>query len=123
MGAREIGRAAVCASHNSADHDRAVTILDGLGLPRPYGLLLPKGSSVAFMAQSRADQVETTRVVYLDKYSGAVLQDVGFAQFGPAAKAIEWGIAVHRVSNMARSTAISCLAAASPSFCSRSPRQ
>lgn len=28
--------------------------------------------------------------------SGKVLGDVGFAQYGPAAKAIEWGVAVHQ---------------------------
>ncbi|MGH6869410.1 MAG: PepSY domain-containing protein, partial [Methylocella sp.] len=37
-----------------------------------------------------------TRTVYLDQYSGKVLGDVGFAQYGPAAKSIEWGIAVHQ---------------------------
>ena len=35
-------------------------------------------------------------MVYLDQYSGKVLGDVGFKDWGPAAKAIEWGIAVHQ---------------------------
>ena len=42
------------------------------------------------------DQVEKTRTLYLDGHDGHVLGDIGFAQFGPAAKAIEWGIAVHQ---------------------------
>ena len=40
--------------------------------------------------------MEDTRVVYLDQYSGRVLGDVRFKDWGPAAKAIEWGIAVHQ---------------------------
>jgi uncharacterized iron-regulated membrane protein len=40
--------------------------------------------------------VQDTRVVYLDQYSGTVLGDVGFNDWGPAGKAIEWGISVHQ---------------------------
>ncbi|HXW70652.1 MAG TPA: PepSY domain-containing protein [Methylocella sp.] len=76
--------------------DQAVAALDKLGLPKPYSINLPQGPKAAFIANSRFDQVETTRVVYIDQYSGAVLDDVGFAQFGMAAKAIEWGIMVHQ---------------------------
>jgi len=76
--------------------DQALAVLDGLGLQKPYGIALPQGPTGTFTAQSRGDQVETTRIVYLDQYSGAVLADVGFAEFGPAAKVIEWGIAVHQ---------------------------
>ena len=41
-------------------------------------------------------QVENARTIYLDPRSGEVLADVGFADYGPAAKTIEWGIAVHQ---------------------------
>jgi len=44
----------------------------------------------------RPDRVEDSRTVYLDQYTGRVLGDVGFAQWGAAAQAIEWGIAVHQ---------------------------
>lgn len=40
--------------------------------------------------------MEGLRVVYVDQYDAHVLDDVGYARFGPAAKAIEWGIAVHQ---------------------------
>jgi len=40
--------------------------------------------------------VEDSRTIYLDQYSGRVLRDVGFRQWGPAAKVIEWGVAVHQ---------------------------
>ncbi|HSU76812.1 MAG TPA: PepSY domain-containing protein, partial [Burkholderiales bacterium] len=78
------------------DVDAAQTALARAGLPSPYNLTLPRGPRGAYMATYSPSRIEDVRVVYLDQYNGAVLDDVGFARFGPAAKAIEWGIAVHQ---------------------------
>jgi uncharacterized iron-regulated membrane protein len=67
-----------------------------MGVKKPFSVALPQGRKGAYTATSRPNRVEETRTVYLDQYSGRVLGDVGFAQYGPAAKAIEWGIAVHQ---------------------------
>lgn len=76
--------------------DAALAILDKAGLPKPFSLALPTGPRGAYMASYRPDQVEKTRIIYVDQYSGQILGDTGFAHYGPAAKAIEWGIAVHQ---------------------------
>jgi uncharacterized iron-regulated membrane protein len=76
--------------------DQAAAIFRTLGLPRSASISLPDGPKGAYVASLRPDRVENTRVVYLDQYSGKVLGDVGFKDWGPAAKAIEWGIAVHQ---------------------------
>jgi uncharacterized iron-regulated membrane protein len=76
--------------------DRAAAIFHALGLPPSATIALPDGPNGAYVATLRPDRVEDTRVVYLDQYSGKVLGDVGFKDWGPAAKAIEWGIAVHQ---------------------------
>jgi uncharacterized iron-regulated membrane protein len=76
--------------------DAALAALDRLGLKRPYSLALPDGPEGAFVGDYRPDRVEDSRTVYLDQYSGRVLKDVGFKDWGAAAKAIEWGIAVHQ---------------------------
>jgi uncharacterized iron-regulated membrane protein len=76
--------------------DAAVAALDRLGLKRPYSLAPPDGPDGAFVGDYRPDRVENSRTVYLDQYSGRVLKDVGFKDWGPAAKAIEWGVAVHQ---------------------------
>ncbi|MDR3472291.1 MAG: PepSY domain-containing protein [Devosia sp.] len=76
--------------------DRAAAIFRTLGLPPSASISLPDGPKGAYVASLRPDRVEDTRVVYLDQYSGKVLGDVGFKDWGPAAKAIEWGIAVHQ---------------------------
>lgn len=78
------------------DANQALAILAGLDVEKPFSLAFPSGPMGAYAATSRPARVEETRVVYLDQYSGKVLGDTGFSQYGPAAKAIEWGIAVHQ---------------------------
>jgi hypothetical protein len=84
------------AARPSIALDQALAAFAAVGLEKPYDIALPQGPKGAFTATSHPPRVEETRTVYLDQYSGKVLGDVGFAQYGPAAKAIEWGIAVRR---------------------------
>jgi uncharacterized iron-regulated membrane protein len=76
--------------------DAAIAELHRLGLKRPFSLALPEGPGGAFVGDYRPDRVEDSRTVYLDQYSGRVLADVGFKDWGAGAKAVEWGIAVHQ---------------------------
>jgi uncharacterized iron-regulated membrane protein len=76
--------------------DQALSAFADLGVKKPFSVALPQGLKGAYTATSRPNRVEETRTVYLDQYSGHVLGDVGLAQYGPAAKAIEWGVAVHQ---------------------------
>lgn len=76
--------------------DRAAAIFRAHGLAPSASIGLPDGPKGAYTATWRPDRVEDTRVIYLDQYSGKILGDVGFKDWGPAAKAIEWGIAVHQ---------------------------
>lgn len=76
--------------------DAAVARFKEARLPTPFSVTLPQGPDGAYVADYRPDRVEDSRTVYLDQYSGKVLGDVGFRQWGAAAKAIEWGIAVHQ---------------------------
>jgi uncharacterized iron-regulated membrane protein len=76
--------------------DRAARIFQGLGMNPSASLTPPRGPKDGYMAAWRPDRVEDTRVVYLDQYSGKVMGDVRFKDWGPSAKAIEWGIAVHQ---------------------------
>jgi len=78
------------------DVDSAALALARMGMPKPYSLTLPRGPRGAYAATYSPDRVEDVRVVYIDQYTGGVLDDVGYPRFGPAAKAIEWGIAVHQ---------------------------
>lgn len=41
------------------------------------------------------NDVRGQRVVHLNRYSGDVLSDVGYRNYGAAGRAIEWGINIH----------------------------
>ena len=76
--------------------DEAMARFERLGLKRPFTVTLPEGPQGAYVGDYRPDRVEDSRTLYLDQYSGRVLGDVGFSNWGAGAKAIEWGIAVHQ---------------------------
>ncbi len=76
--------------------DEAIERLQAAGLPRPFSVMPPLRERGAWVGTYSPADVQRTRIVYLDRNDGHVLDDVGFARFGPAAKAIEWGIAVHQ---------------------------
>lgn len=76
--------------------DDAIDRFDRAGLSRPYTVMPPLRDNGAWVGTRSPRVVEGTRIVYLDRNDGHVLDDVGYARFGPAAKAIEWGIAVHQ---------------------------
>lgn len=78
------------------DADAVVAKARAAGLTGGITLTLPKAPGGTWTVSQMPDQVEKTRTLYLDGHDGHVLGDIGFAQFGPAAQAIEWGIAVHQ---------------------------
>jgi uncharacterized iron-regulated membrane protein len=41
------------------------------------------------------DDVRDVRVVHLDRYSGSVLADIRYDDYGIAGRATEWGISIH----------------------------
>ena len=71
-------------------------LLRDMGLENGYRLRLPSGETGAYSALYFPSQVRGQRVVHLDQYSGRVLVDVGYADYGAAAKVVEWGVGVHQ---------------------------
>lgn len=75
--------------------DAAVAAFDRLGLHRGYAVSIPTAPTGVYTGSVYPDDVSQQRVVHLDQYSGKPLIDVGFADYGPVAKGVEWGISVH----------------------------
>lgn len=75
--------------------DRAVAIFAGQGVTGAYRLFLPSGPTGAFTAYTYPDRPQGQRTIHLDQYSGQVLGDVRFADYGWAAKAVELGVQLH----------------------------
>jgi uncharacterized iron-regulated membrane protein len=75
--------------------DRAQAVFAQAGLTGGYTLRLPWGPTGAYSALAFPPRVQDQRVIHIDQYSGRVLVDVGYADYGAVAKVTEWGIAVH----------------------------
>ncbi len=62
----------------------------------PFDLTLSREGDLAWAAsRPTGGRVEDTRTLYLAP-DGAMLADIAYGDFGPAAQTIEWGIAVHQ---------------------------
>lgn len=84
------------AAGPALDLNGAVARADAAGLPRPYALTPPAAAGKPWSASYMPDKAQQMRTIYLDPADGRVLADISYGDFGPAAKAIEWGIAVHQ---------------------------
>ena len=75
--------------------NQAMTSFENLGLATGIPVSLPRGPRGTYTAMQFPADVRGQRVVHLDRYSGAVLADVGYPHYGAAGRAIEWGINIH----------------------------
>ena len=91
--------------------DRAAEILAAAGMAHPYRLSLPKGPSGVYSAYVYPDRPQGQRTIQIDHYSGEVLNDVGFADYGVAAKAVELGVQLHMGNYFGRANQIVMLLA------------
>lgn len=73
----------------------ALRVFARLGLPAGVPVSLPDGPQGVYTAMHLPDDVRAARVVHLDRYSGAVLTDIGYADYGVVGRATEWGISIH----------------------------
>ena len=75
---------------------RVIATADSKGLARPYVVNIPQSNDLAWTVAAQTRRAEDARSLYIDGQTGAVKADIRWDQFGPGAKAFEWGIAVHQ---------------------------
>ncbi|WGD32055.1 PepSY domain-containing protein [Ancylobacter sp. WKF20] len=75
--------------------DAAATALEKLGISPGYTLSVPTSPTGVYSASIYPDDLAKQRVIHLDQYSGKPLIDMSYADYGPAGKALEWGINIH----------------------------
>ncbi|MEA9782434.1 PepSY-associated TM helix domain-containing protein [Xanthomonas campestris] len=75
--------------------DAALARFDARGIAAGYSVAVPRGASGVYTASVYPDDLQRQRVIHLDQYSGAVLLDMRYRDYGPLAQALEWGINVH----------------------------
>lgn len=84
------------SAHGDLGPDRAIAAAAARGLAPPWVLDMPSEPGRPYRLSAAADRTDAIRVVSVDPGDGAVLQDIGFADFGVGAKAFEWGIQTHQ---------------------------
>ncbi|KLD78102.1 PepSY domain-containing protein [Xanthomonas hyacinthi] len=75
--------------------DAAVARFQARGIAAGYSVAQPRGVRGVYTASVYPPDLAQQRVIHLDQYSGKVLLDMRYADYGPLAKALEWGINVH----------------------------
>lgn len=75
--------------------DAAIHAFERLGLARGYSVSLPRGPMGVYTASVYPEALDQQRVVHLDQYSGNVLLDMTYADYGLLGRGLEWGINVH----------------------------
>ncbi|AVS63611.1 hypothetical protein C8241_19645 [Paracidovorax avenae] len=75
--------------------DAAMAVFTRLGMAPGFGVAAPQGAGGVYTASAYPADLGRQRVVHLDQYSGRPLLDMGYADYGPVAKGLEWGINVH----------------------------
>jgi uncharacterized iron-regulated membrane protein len=65
------------------------------GIAPGYAISLPPSPTGAVVVDVYPARPEDQRVMYFDRYSGALIKDVGYRQYGWGARAVETGVQLH----------------------------
>ncbi|ANE48686.1 iron-regulated membrane protein [Paenibacillus swuensis] len=87
--------ASVAGGYVPISMDDVERIVDEKQVAKPYTLTMPQGETGVFTASTAHVNPGRNATLHLDQYSGAVLTDVRWADYGIMAKAISYGIAFH----------------------------
>jgi len=74
---------------------RAIAIVAGLGVTSGYTLALPSGADGVFTASYFPADPKAERTIYIDQYSGAVLKDIRYGDYGAVSQAVSYGTSLH----------------------------
>lgn len=84
------------ASAGDIGPDRALSVARGRGVGDGWTMTLPASPGAPYLVSATIARADDAHVVYVDAGSGRLLQDARAPDFGPGARAIEWGIATHQ---------------------------
>lgn len=76
--------------------DQATQIAHRIGMAPGFEMALPTDPTGVYTAAIYFGDLSKERTVHIDQYSGKPLVDVGFKDYGPVGKAIEFGVNVHQ---------------------------
>ncbi|CAB3785233.1 PepSY-associated TM helix domain-containing protein [Paraburkholderia fynbosensis] len=90
-------------THDGADADapqsltlgRIVEIAASLGVKDGYSIVLPTSATGVYTVSYFPDDPKNERTLYIDQYSGAVLKDIRYSDYGAVSKAVSYGTSLH----------------------------
>jgi uncharacterized iron-regulated membrane protein len=91
-------RVPTVAAHDGAHRlplGRVIEQLRSMGLSDGYEIAFPQGRDGVYTVSYFPDDPQRERTMYLDQYSGAVLKDIRYRDYGAVAKAVSYGTSLH----------------------------
>jgi uncharacterized iron-regulated membrane protein len=74
---------------------RIVAIAASFGVTDGYSIVLPTSATGVYTVSYFPGDPKYERTLYLDQYSGAVLKDIGYSDYGAVSKAVSYGTSLH----------------------------
>jgi uncharacterized iron-regulated membrane protein len=74
---------------------RIVALVASLGVPSGYDIVLPASATGVYTVSYFPADPKDERTLYLDQYSGAVLKDIRYGDYGAVSKAVSYGTSLH----------------------------
>ncbi|MEZ0603357.1 PepSY-associated TM helix domain-containing protein [Paraburkholderia sp. IW21] len=74
---------------------RIVALVASLGVSSGYDIVLPTTATGVYTVSYFPADPKQERTLYLDQYSGAVLKDIRYGDYGAVSKAVSYGTSLH----------------------------
>ncbi|AXL49230.1 peptidase [Paraburkholderia caffeinilytica] len=74
---------------------RIVALVASLGVPNGYDIVLPTSATGVYTVSYFPADPRDERTLYIDQYSGTVLKDIRYGDYGAVSKAVSYGTSLH----------------------------
>jgi uncharacterized iron-regulated membrane protein len=97
VGAMHVPQSPDAAKHESAHFtlDQVVERMRALGVESGYDIALPSTATGVYTVSYFPSDPQKERTVYIDQYSGKVLRDIRYADYGAVSQVISYGTSLH----------------------------
>ncbi|MCY1281053.1 PepSY-associated TM region [compost metagenome] len=93
--AEHMGHAAGGVANPQIGLQQVVELAESRGVAPGYAIALPKGAEGVYTVSVFADDPHQDATLHVDQYSGQVLADIRWQDYGAVAKSVEMGVSLH----------------------------
>ncbi|MBB3257664.1 putative iron-regulated membrane protein [Paraburkholderia bannensis] len=97
VGAVRVPQSPAAATHESVRFtlDQVVQRMGALGVASGYDIALPSTATGVYTVSYFPSDPQRERTVYIDQYSGRILKDIRYADYGAVSQVISYGTSLH----------------------------